>query len=471
MSWQNEHACLWSVHMVGHLRAFVACVLTLICSGVTIGRADGQISLVVDAGRTLRVRLNERVRVSSVGQSVSGTVIDPIYAYDRVVIPAGAAVTGHIAKLESPSRWSRMRKMFGGDFSPQYTALIQFDRVTLADGSLASIATQDAGGRERVTLVTTTAAQKTGTIARAKEQAKGAVASSVASVKKQVHDAMTSVEEPGRMDRLRHAAINQLPYHPQYLNAGTVFTAELTAPIDCGQAAASTLAQPDEHPSPQSVLTARLVTPLDSAHASRGSAVTAVLTEPIFSEDHLLIYPEGTVLDGEVTFVKQAASWHRNGQLRFLIERIHSPERESQALLASLYAVEASEDDRLAVDDEGGTSATNSKTRFIAPALAIMSVHAAAGEEHRRMDHDADDTEPISGNANIVGRGVAGWFGFGLVGTVLGQFSRPVAVGFGVYGAVRTTYSNIVSKGREVTFPANTLIQVQLSPADGSKRP
>ena len=87
------------------------------------------------------------------------------------------------------------------------------------------------------------------------------------------------------------------------------------------------------------------------------------------------------------------------------------------------------------------------------------------------MDHDADDTEPVSGNPNLVGRGVAGWFGFSLVGTVMGQFSRPVAVAFGVYGAVRTTYSNIVTKGHEVAFPADTQIQVQLAPRDTSKRP
>jgi hypothetical protein len=457
--------------MLGSLGTSIACALVLICSTPAFAQPDDRVPLVLGAGRTLRVRLNERVRIRQVGQVITGTVIDPIYAYDRVVVPAGAVVTGHIVKLEPPSRWSEMRRMLGGNFSPQYKALIQFDALSLADGTPVSIATEDASGRERVTLVTTTAAEKTGMVAHAKQEATSAMKSSIASVKKQVHDAVTAVEAPGRMDRLKVMAINQLPYHPQYLDAGTVFTAALTEPVDCGRAEPSALAQAGELPPPESVLTARLVTPLDSSKTPRGTPVRAVLTEPIFSEDHRLIYPEGTVLDGEVTFAKHAASWHRNGQLRFLIERVHSPERDSQALLASLYAVEASEADRIAVDDEGGASATNSKTRFIAPALAIMSVHAAAGEEHRKIDHDADDTEPISGNANVVGRGASGWFGFGLVGTVLGQFSRPVAVAFGVYGAVRTTYANVVSRGQEVAFPANTMIQVQLSPRDASKHP
>src|SRR2546427_13239386 len=94
---------------------------------------------------------------------------------------------------------------------------------------------------------------------------------------------------------------------------------------------------------------------------------------------------------------------HRNGQLRFLIERVRPPEHESKTLLASLYAVEAKQDDRLVVDDDGGATATNSKTRFIAPALALMSLHAAADQDHRRFDNDSDANEPAVGPANIRG--------------------------------------------------------------------
>ena len=93
-----------------------------------------------------------------------------------------------------------------------------------------------------------------------------------------------------------------------------------------------------------------------------------------------------------------------------------------------------------------------------------MSLHAAVDQDHRRFDNDADDNEPVVGQANIGGRGVAGWFGFGLLGAGLGQISRPVAIALGVYGAARATYSNLLGKGHDVVFPANTLIQVQLSP-------
>ena len=48
--------------------------------------------------------------------------------------------------------------------------------------------------------------------------------------------------------------------------------------------------------------------------------------------------------------------------------------------------------------------------------------------------------------------------------TVFGRAWLPVAIALGVYGAARATYSNLLGKGHDVVFPANTLIQVQLSP-------
>ena len=47
------------------------------------------LALVVRAGVPLRVALDARIRVKRVGQSVTGTLVEPVYAYDRVVLPAG----------------------------------------------------------------------------------------------------------------------------------------------------------------------------------------------------------------------------------------------------------------------------------------------------------------------------------------------------------------------------------------------
>jgi hypothetical protein len=54
--------------------------------------------------------------------------------------------------------------------------------------------------------------------------------------------------------------------------------------------------------------------------------------------------------------------------------------------------------------------------------------------------------------------------GRGRAGAALRLVCRPVAIGLAAYGAVRTVYSAVFGKGREVAFTADTPIQVQLAP-------
>ena len=61
-------------------------------------------------------------------------------------------------------------------------------------------------------------------------------------------------------------------------------------------------------------------------------------------------------------------------------------------------------------------------------------------------------------------RGVGGFLGLGLLGVGLSQISRPVGVTLAVVGVVRTVYTNVLGKGKEVSFPADTSIQLQLAP-------
>jgi hypothetical protein len=200
---------------------------------------------------------------------------------------------------------------------------------------------------------------------------------------------------------------------------------------------------------------------LDSSKTPKGTEIQAVVTEPVFSSDGRLIYPEGTALEGEVTLAKPAKRFHRNGQLRFLFERVHPKTTEAVPLLASLESVDASADDRLAIDEEGGAAATNSKTRFIAPTLGILALRANL-DDHEHMDPDGDGH--VIHDSNPGALGVGGFLGFGLAGIPLSYISRPVGVALSAIGAARTTYNNILGKGREVRFPADTLIQLQLAP-------
>jgi hypothetical protein len=48
-----------------------------------------------------------------------------------------------------------------------------------------------------------------------------------------------------------------------------------------------------------------------------------------------------------------AKKFHRNGQPRFLFERVELPNQESMQMLASLDAIDVSGDDHVVLDDEG----------------------------------------------------------------------------------------------------------------------
>src|ERR1700682_3047345 len=111
--------------------------------------ADTTVELVVPAGRPLRVALDGTFTVKRVGQQVTATLVEPVYAYDRIVLPAGTHVLGHVTKLENLPRRTRIKAMVGGDFSPQRSIVLQFDTV-LKEGESIPIQTLVKGGVENV---------------------------------------------------------------------------------------------------------------------------------------------------------------------------------------------------------------------------------------------------------------------------------------------------------------------------------
>src|SRR5882757_3484487 len=92
------------------------------------------IELTVNAGRPLRVALDERIQLKRVGQPVTGTVREPVYAYDRIVIAVGTKVRGHVARIDSGSKIARARAYLAGNLSPTKHAVLQFDTLLLDDG-------------------------------------------------------------------------------------------------------------------------------------------------------------------------------------------------------------------------------------------------------------------------------------------------------------------------------------------------
>ena len=329
----------------------------------------------------MRVALDRRMVIKRVGQPIEAVLVDPVFAYDRIVIPAGTRVLGHVARRTSVSKKRRTLTMLSGDFTPLHDILLQFETVLLADGRSLPVSTQVAPGTEQVTLKLAGSAEKKKTVlSKAAEEAA-----------QQANQAVAVVKGPDKTERMKDAGLRALPYHPEFFSKGTVFDARLLTALDFGPATPTPSAEAGTAPAPESFLSARLLGAIDSAHATKETVVEAVVTRPVFSAAHELVLPAGAKLAGQVTFVKPARHFRRNGQLRFLFDTVHAPGRDSKALLASLYSVEAGRAERLAVDEEGGTTVTNSPARFIAPAIGTL---ALVGLSHGRLDYDTDGAGP-----------------------------------------------------------------------------
>ena len=260
------------------------------------------------------------------------------------------------------------------------------------------------------------------------------------------------------MHRLERYAISQLPARPQYLDAGTVYFAELQEPLYFGaepftpqMAASIGISIPKG-----SLIHAFLITPLNSATTKKGAKVEAVLSQPLFN-GHRLILPAGSRIKGVVLQARPAARLHHNGQLRIAFRQIVPPDGVAQKVVASLESVQAGKDDHVKLDSEGGAEAYTPKTRYLSTGLSL-ALATAAMLEHNDAE-DAGRSQPEIGG---------GPDGFKLVGMVLSfaikSPSLPMAMA--AYGAGRSVYVNFIARGQDVVFPRNTLMEIGV----GSRR-
>jgi hypothetical protein len=92
------------------------------------------VPLTVPKGIAVQVVLDKEVRIQKVGQSVHGRVAEPVYAFDKLVVPAGTEVTGQITQLESFSGGRRTLDALDANFTPVRKVQIKFDDLELIDG-------------------------------------------------------------------------------------------------------------------------------------------------------------------------------------------------------------------------------------------------------------------------------------------------------------------------------------------------
>ena len=428
--------------------------------------ASVSLPMSVPAGTPIKVALDSEVRVLKVGQPIHGKTMEPVYAFDKLLIPAGTTVAGKVSAIDAVSKKTRTLEALDGNFSPVHGVHVQFDELVLADGrqvALHTVASPAPDGVLRFVPANEKAAQK--------NKLENAASKKASQTRQEIHrqwgELQKQIHEPGKMHKLKRLAIAQLPVRPQYIDAGTSFNADLLQPLDFGTesiepAALTNIGTP---PPAGSVVHARLVTPLSSATSKKGEQVEALITQPLVVSDHLIL-PEGSVVRGSVMQVQPARRLARNGQLRILFHEVAPPDGVAEKVQTSLEGVAVAKGEHLKLDAEGGAQVTTPKTRYLTTGIQVMLAAASASPDgDRERLHGGGGGDPG-------GSAVNGASGFRLVGTVVGLLarSRVVASGFGAYGAATAIYYHFLARGRDVVYPKDMAMVIGLGTRESNPK-
>jgi hypothetical protein len=415
------------------------------------------VPMTVEAGTPIKVALDSEVRVRKVGQPIHGRTTAPVYAFDKLLIPVGTVVSGKVSAIDAVPRMVRTMQAANGNFSPVRTVHVQFDELTLSDGRrllLRTVASPAPDGVLRFVSANEQAEQKN----KMQDAAAKKVSATRQAIQQQWSDLQKQIHEPGKMHKVKRMALAQLPVHPQYIDSGTSFDANLLQPLDFGTEAVKpeALMNIGSPPPTGSSVHARLETGLSSATAKKGDPVRALITEPLVVSDHLIL-PEGSVVKGSVVQVARARRLGRNGQLRILFHQVAPPNGLDQKVETTLEGVAVAKGENLKLDAEGGAQVTTPRTRYLTTGIQVMLAVSQASP-----DRDAGQGSQSAGET---GSGAAsGVSGFKLVGMVVGiaAQSRVVSAGFGSYGAAMSIYHHFLARGRDVVYPKDMAMVIGL---------
>jgi len=244
-------------------------------------------------------------------------------------------------------------------------------------------------------------------------------------VRQKVKDAAEPLREPNKLQRLGEAAITSLPYHPEYLDQGTIFDAALLDPITTPLPVQS--GADVDPPSGENYLRLRLLTPLKSQMIAGGASIEAVVSQPYYNSAHLLLYPAGTKLEGTVSKAKSVDWMKKNGALLFSFHSVLMSDGKASSLNATVTEVEAAGYQGLAIGEEGDVKATTSLFTQLRAPLSLIGPSRAL----------TDSTV----NKTAWSRAGEGRKGFGLVSAGAAQASAATATGFGYFGAAMKLYN------------------------------
>jgi hypothetical protein len=389
-------------------------------------------TLVVEPGNDFRAALEKGVRLKAPGQPITARLLEPVYAGEVLAIPAGSTIKGHVSAISTAPMRKRAGRLLSGDFTPPKTAQVTFDQLVLSDGTTVSIHSDSAVGLGRVA----------NSRYLPKAQRPG--------VRQKLRGAMAPLREPNKLQRLGQAVVTSLPYHPEYIDQGTVFDTALLEPV--------TLLIPVQ-PNSASLqasdyLHLHLLTPINSGTSTAGAQIEAVVSQPYYQADHQLLYPAGTRITGTVEKATSARWLKKNGSIVFAFHSVQMPDGTTRDLHSTVGGIQAERSEGLNVGEEGEIKATTSTfERVLAPVSLIGPSRAVADSTLQKTAWS---------------RSGEGRRGFGLLGAGAAQASVGTAIGFGYFGAAKRLCDAFIAKGSNVELPVHTPIFLRLDSNDPS---
>lgn len=392
--------------------------------------------------RTLRVELDTSAKVK-LGTAVRAHTVEPLYDSNRLVIPVGTVLFGEVSAVTPVSKSKRANAISHGDFTPLHEAAIRFNGLRLQNGAQLSILTLPAQASRQVVRFQSSHTKRPSLI----RQGWNVVIA-------QKNQAVTTVTAPGKVDRLKKYVFSQLPWHPEIVEAGSQYDVALltkVASIERQEFPGQTPSVlPKDHNLNQSAyLHARLQQELSSKTGKRGDLVSAVVTQPVLSSEGQIEIPQGAILRGRVLRARAAEKWGKNGALRFTFNQVDFPQGAQQQVSGVPAAVDGSKNRSLKLDTEGGVEPDTKKGVMLPLTLGFLALSAFSDDEDGGMGRSA-----VASN------------GFGLITRIVAISTGSRTVG-GVVGMIdtgRTVYTRFIARGRDVIFPRNSQVEVEVGP-------
>jgi hypothetical protein len=227
-------------------------VLAIIVASFFVPTVDAQtpaeegvfsVALHAPSGAPLRLYLTKRAS-KRLGAPVEAKLMEPIFAFDRQVIPVGTIALGSVSQTQGVGKWQRVTAILNGDFTPIRRAQVEFTTLKLPDGR--ELATHTVGSMGLNSIYIEPSAKKKNQKARP-QNPNGGISRHGETDCEGPHPCRDQHPHqrirrhraqsiPNKKKKLVDYLWSKAPYHPRYWRRGTRFDAPLREPLDFGSA-------------------------------------------------------------------------------------------------------------------------------------------------------------------------------------------------------------------------------------------